>query len=445
MDRPDSTLSRIFSGFVFAVALAMCAVGALRSSAPAWGAVLVFTVLFVLSDRIEIELPGGENINATFMIIAASVVVFGAEGAFIGPVLTRLVSELLYLPEWRARKWAKRAFNVGTSVLTAGAAMGCVLLLPNSFFGTVWGVFVIGAVTAAAAGVVNIGLIAVVDFLADGRPVKQVVAELAPYFSHELPFSIVGAFVGLLYVNVGPLVAPLVVAPILIAKQAFASYLQLKETQDAATDTLIRALESKDPYTGGHVGRVATYACYIGEQLSFTPGRMERLRLAALMHDIGKLIVPNELLNKPGRLTEDEFAIVKKHEAVSIELLQRIDFLAPVAPSAASEFTDYRPDDDRHPIEPYIVHVADAYDAMTSTRSYRRALSQGVAFAELRDKAGTQFHPVVVEALIAAVQARNEVHGRGHEEDQHLWAVPPPDAGTGSAGLGDLAPGGRGG
>jgi len=234
---------------------------------------------------------------------------------------------------------------------------------------------------------------------------------------------------------------PLFVAPILIARQAFASYLQLKETQDAATDTLIRALESKDPYTGGHVGRVATYACYIGEQLSFTPWRMERLRLAALMHDIGKLIVPNQLLNKPGRLTEEEFATVKKHEAVSIELLQRIDFLAPVAPSAASEFTDYRPDDLRHPIEPYIVHVADAYDAMTSTRSYRKALSQGVAFAELRDKAGTQFHPVVVEALIAAIEDRNEVHGRGHEDEQHLWAVPPPDAGTGSAGLGDLAPG----
>jgi len=441
MDRPDSTLSRIFSGIVLVGALALVSWVIVVSPAPAWGAVLVFTALFVLADRTEIELEGGENVNSTLMIIAASVVVFGTSGAFMGPILARLFAELLYVPEWRARKWAKRAFNVGTSVFSTAAAIGAALLLPTSAFESILGVVTVGIVAAFAVGAVNGGLIAAVDYLADRRPFRELATELAPYFSHELLFAIVGAFVGLLYVNVGALVAPLVVAPILSARHAFASYLELKETEEAATNTLIRALEAKDPYTGGHVERVATYACYIGEQLSFTPWRMERLRLAALMHDIGKLIVPNHILNKPGKLTEEEFAIVKEHERVSIELLQRIDFLAPVAPSAGSEFTHYEPDDNKHPIEPYIVHVADAYDAMTSTRSYRKALSQGIAFAELRDKAGTQFHPQVVEALITAIEARGEEHGAGHEDEQHLWAVPPPEAGTGSAGLGDLAPG----
>ena len=441
MDRPDSTLSRIFSGIVLVGALALVSWVIVVSPAPAWGAVLVFTALFVLADRTEIELEGGENVNSTLMIIAASVVVFGTSGAFMGPILARLFAELLYVPEWRARKWAKRAFNVGTSVFSTAAAIGAALLLPTSAFESILGVVTVGIVAAFAVGAVNGGLIAAVDYLADRRPFRELATELAPYFSHELLFAIVGAFVGLLYVNVGALVAPLVVAPILSARHAFASYLELKETEEAATNTLIRALEAKDPYTGGHVERVATYACYIGEQLSFTPWRMERLRLAALMHDIGKLIVPNHILNKPGKLTEEEFAIVKEHERVSIELLQRIDFLAPVAPSAGSEFTHYEPDDNKHPIEPYIVHVAEAYDAMTSTRSYRKALSQGIAFAELRDKAGTQFHPQVVEALITAIEARGEEHGAGHEDEQHLWAVPPPEAGTGSAGLGDLAPG----
>ena len=97
---------------------------------------------------------------------------------------------------------------------------------------------------------------------------------------------------------------------------------------------------------------------------------------------------------------------------------------------------NFDPDDPDHPIEPYIIMVADAYDAMTSTRSYRKALPQEVAFQELRDKSGTQFHPACAEALIRAIEKRNEVHGKGHEEDSHFENAP--EVGLGSAGLGDL-------
>ena len=162
---------------------------------------------------------------------------------------------------------------------------------------------------------------------------------------------------------------------------------------------LVRALEAKDRYTAGHAERVADYARLIGQELRFTPARLERLRFAALMHDIGKLVVPNHLLNKPGKLTAEEFARVRTHEEVSAEMLSHIDFLAPVAHSSLSEHMVYQPDDAKHPIEPYIVMVADAYDAMTSTRSYRQALPHDVAIAELRDKAGDQFHPECTDAL----------------------------------------------
>ena len=84
---------------------------------------------------------------------------------------------------------------------------------------------------------------------------------------------------------------------------------------------------------------------------------------------------------------------MRMHEAVSAQMLSHIDLLAPVAESSLSEHTEYQPDDAKHPIEPYIVMVADAFDAMTSTRSYRQALPTEVAIAELREKAGTQFHP----------------------------------------------------
>jgi len=96
----------------------------------------------------------------------------------------------------------------------------------------------------------------------------------------------------------------------------------------------------------------------------------------------------------------------------------------------------FDPDNTDHPIEPYIIMVADAYDAMTSTRSYRKALPQEIAFQELRDKSGTQFHPEAAAALIRAIEKRHEVHGAGHEETTHFEDAP--ETGLGSAGLGDL-------
>jgi hypothetical protein len=86
-------------------------------------------------------------------------------------------------------------------------------------------------------------------------------------------------------------------------------------------------------------------------------------------------------------------------------MLSNIEFLRPIAGAGHSDNTRFDPDDASHPIEPYIVMIADAYDAMTSTRAYRKALPQEVAFQELRDKAGIQFHPACVEALIAAIEA----------------------------------------
>jgi HD-GYP domain-containing protein (c-di-GMP phosphodiesterase class II) len=211
----------------------------------------------------------------------------------------------------------------------------------------------------------------------------------------------------------------------------------VRDGYEATLEMLVRALEIKDRYTAGHAQRVALYAGYIGEELGFPPARLERLRYAALMHDIGKLAVPNHLLNKPGRLTPDEFERVRRHEAASVEMLSRIDFLRCVAPSACSEHTRFDPDGEDRPIDPYIVAVADAYDAMTSTRAYRRALPQHVAFAELHAQAGRQFHPACVDALVNALRTRTEVHGLGYEPAHVEW----PDAprvGVGSAGLGDL-------
>jgi len=253
-----------------------------------------------------------------------------------------------------------------------------------------------------------------------------------------LPFGFLGVLLGELYLSFNGWVVPLFVAPIFIARQAFASYLELRAAQEATLSTLVRALEAKDQYTAGHVERVAQFSLYMGQELGFRPARLERLRYAALMHDIGKLIVPNHILNKPGKLTAAEYDRMRHHEYVSVELLRRIDFLAPVVPSIEAEHGGSR-DDAEAFLEARIIAVADAFDAMTSTRAYRRALTQDIAFAELRDKAGAQFDAACVDALIDAVERRGVRYGAGFEAHVADFRAPPPTVGTGSAGLGDLA------
>jgi hypothetical protein len=275
--------------------------------------------------------------------------------------------------------------------------------------------------------------------LARSEPYRPALIELLKINFRAYPFAVLGLGLGWVYLELGAAVVPLLVVPILIARRTFASYLELRGAQEQTIETLILALEAKDPYTAGHAQRVATFCEYVGSELGFGPGRMERLRYAALMHDIGKLIVPNQLLNKPGRLTESEFERVRRHEGVSVELLRRIDFLAPIAGDTTTEAATAAVDPSAL-VEPAIIHVADAFDAMTSTRSYRKALAQETAFDELRNGAGTQFNSDCVEALIRSIERRGERYGAGFEHDAHEWDVAPPEAGTGSAGLGDVLP-----
>lgn len=429
-----------FSGAVLGVALGVAAVLAAVEGRPPVAALLVFAALAIFSEHQPVQLRNGMYVSAGFMVQTAALVVFAANDAMLGTVLVGLASAL-YIPSLRhgPRGWV--VFNAGLIGCALVAAALIYATLPDRLTADM-PLVLLAPVLPTLAYLVVATVILAASYVIDGtRRGKDVVRDIRPMMLQAIPFALLGFFLGRLYLELGAAVVVFFVVPILIAREVFASYIALKDSHEETVRVLISALEAKDRYTAGHAERVAKYAEYVGEELRFTPGRMERLRFAALMHDIGKLIVPNHLLNKPGKLTAEEFARVRLHEAVSVSILSHIDFLRPVAAASHSDHTRFDPDDPKHPIEPYIVMAADAYDAMTSTRSYRKALPQDVAFGELRDKAGTQFHPRVVEALIAAIERREEHHGAGHEPEsvEHADA---PEAGIGSAGLGDLAPSG---
>jgi putative nucleotidyltransferase with HDIG domain len=183
------------------------------------------------------------------------------------------------------------------------------------------------------------------------------------------------------------------------------------ELEDAFLTTIAvisDAVEMQDAYTANHAEEVGDLAVAVGERLGIEGAELERLRYGALLHDVGKIGIPAEILRKPGPLTVEERARMDEHSAIGARMLERIPFLAPVAPLVRAAHERYDgggyPDGlagDQIPRGAMVIATCDAFHAMTSDRSYRKAMSQAEAEAELRANSGTQFEPGVVAALLA--------------------------------------------
>jgi len=194
------------------------------------------------------------------------------------------------------------------------------------------------------------------------------------------------------------------------ALRSAALYEQLERAYLGTAEAFNAALEAKDSYTAEHSRSLVERSEAVGRALGMAEPELRCLRYAAAFHDIGKLAVPEAILNKPGPLTEEEFAVVARHTLIGEQILAPIDFLADVRPlvRGAHERWDGAgyPDGlagDEIPLGARILFACDTYDAMTTDRPYRDALPDAQARAELRRVAGTQLDPAVVEALLGVL------------------------------------------
>lgn len=181
----------------------------------------------------------------------------------------------------------------------------------------------------------------------------------------------------------------------------------LSELLVGTIEAICEALDEKDEYTNGHSNRVTLYSLLIGKELGLTKLHLERLRLAGLLHDIGKIGIPESILNKPGKLTDDEFATIKMHPDKGAKIIKDIKQLSDVIEWVRLHHERYdgrgypkRLSGEAIPLEAAILAVADTYDAMTSDRSYRKGLPHQVAVEEIKKCKGSQFNPEVADAFL---------------------------------------------
>ncbi|HOY66536.1 MAG TPA: HD domain-containing protein [Candidatus Ozemobacteraceae bacterium] len=190
-------------------------------------------------------------------------------------------------------------------------------------------------------------------------------------------------------------------------------YENIQKVYLATIEVLATAIDAKDPYTQGHSRRVTQYSVAIAEEINMERKEIDSVRYAGLLHDVGKIGINDSIIRKPARLTDEEYAIIKKHPEIGAKILRPVDFLADKVPGVKHhhEYFDGRgyPDHlkgEDIPLIARIICVADAFDAMTTNRPYRKGLSFNTAVAELKKFSGKQFDPMCVEAFLKAFEKK---------------------------------------
>ena len=203
-----------------------------------------------------------------------------------------------------------------------------------------------------------------------------------------------------------------------------AAYNHLFDQYVETIEALMKALDDRDIIRSGHSSRVASLSCAVGENMGFAESELRDLKLAALFHDVGKIGISENILGKPGRLTDQEYFVVKKHPEIGEKIAEKVEVLQPLALSIRQ--CHERFDGKGYPdgvagtaidLKARIIAVSDTYDYLRSELSYRRALSNDDSIRELKRVAGLQFDPQIVKMFSASFA--------GTQQEQQLYSPSP--------------------
>lgn len=383
---------------------------------------LFFGVAFGTFQSLAVEVNDRLRASPTVMIVMTAAVIFGRESAAIGAA-TIVIFGVITPIDIRERRWFQPIVNAGQLILSAAAGGAVIALaLPADDFSTgdIGRVALGSALAALLYGAANLSLVTLAVRTVFRRRNLKPWARMRSLVPSQALMGLLGGMLGATYLLVGPVILSLISGVFLVGHLSLRAVSQLRVAHESTLGGFIKALEAKDLYTRGHTERVSYFSQITAEEMGFRGDALERVRIAALIHDIGKLAVPRSLIRKKGPLTEEEYARMQEHAHLVEDILHEVEFLAPMVEIASGHHSRFdgggyggsgHRSGEPPALESRILAVADAFDAMTSTRSYRLALTQEYAIAELRRSAGSQFDPDCVEAFIRALAATGERYG----------------------------------
>ncbi len=405
-------LFRLYYVVVVAAALLLAGFAWAQHPTAVWPVVVAGLVLLVLAEITPVRLPGGGQMTAGTMVDLPLLLLLGPFWTAALDVTVAFVVQGLV----QRRPAVRVAHNAAIYVLGAFAAAAVYELL-GGHIGQV--PFPGSALALAGCGLtfflVNSMCVSLAIGLTEGpSPWRIWQRNFQNGILHHLSFVALGTLTAVVWGSTGVWGLLLVALPVLVSRYAFQLSVELKSDLKDFVRTLTEVLEEVDPYTRHHSVRVSTYSIRLARGLRRPESEVEEIEYAALVHDLGKIGPQHQyILQKPGTLTHEEQRTLRAHPAAGAEIVAKVRTLRRVAEIVRSHHE--RPDglgypfglrSDDVPIGARILNVADAYDAMTSDRPYRRALPVPVALAELERGAGTQFDAGVVHCLL-------RLHGAG--------------------------------
>ncbi|HET9305719.1 MAG TPA: HD domain-containing phosphohydrolase [Candidatus Sulfotelmatobacter sp.] len=381
-----------------------------------------YLVVAVLASGLKVQLPGIDGtMSVNFLFILLGVLELSLPETLVIGCTASLVQSI-----WQARKRldpVKVLFNVAGMMANASCLTYLTYQWLLARFGSSKPILLM--VAALVFFFANTLPISIVIALTEGKSSRKVWSEC--YF-WSFPYYLVGAaavgLVGIVNRTAGWETSLLVLPLIYWVYRSYRLYLgrleaekervevekrhveQIASLNMRTIEALALAIEAKDHTTHTHLQRVRTYAVAVARELNLSEEEIEALRAAALLHDIGKLAVPEQIINKPGKLTREEFEKMKVHPLVGAEILERVAFPYPVAPIVRSHHERWDgsgyPEGlagENIPIGARILAAVDCLDALASDRQYRQAVPLAEAMAKVKEKAGSWFDPKVVAVL----------------------------------------------
>ena len=412
--KPLSKPARAFIAITIVCGCAVMLMGLYRASWPDLGPFICYFILAMLASGMKIKLPG---VTGTMSVIFLFILI-GIHELSIAETLMISLAGTLVQCYWKTRTRPK-AVQVLFNVSSMSTAVGVAAYAYRESAGLLRNSPPLMLILAATVFfVLNTAPVSCIIALTEGKSLRKIWSECYFWsFPYYLAGAAIAALTSLVQHYAGWQSSLLVMPVIYSIYRSYSVYLGLldgekKHVEEVAglhmrtIEALALAIEAKDQMTHSHLQRVRVYAVELGRELGLDQSELNALRAAAVLHDIGKLAVPEHILSKPGRLTVEEFEKMKIHPIVGGEILEQVRFPYPVVPIVRAHHekwdgTGYPQGlrGDEIPIGARILSVVDCLDAVASDRKYRKALPLDEAMAVVAAGSGTQYDPQIVDIL----------------------------------------------